>query len=164
VTRVCVSVCLSAAACPNYCTDPGVPWGSGRGCPLVVHYWANLQSVHGLRCYGDITRTRKHPCTRYMSSSISCGFVVRQPVYKKINSKSTTNRKLYNKSATNPQHLDMSRCCTTNRRLQQVYNTSRTNRTSGVDFGLKYCALDNIVCALICADIARETELVSLET
>jgi len=26
--------------------------------PLVVHYWADLQSVHGLRCYGNITRTR----------------------------------------------------------------------------------------------------------
>jgi len=26
--------------------------------PLVVHYWAELQSMHGLRCYGNITRTR----------------------------------------------------------------------------------------------------------
>jgi len=24
---VCVSVCLSAAACPHYCTDPDVTWG-----------------------------------------------------------------------------------------------------------------------------------------
>ena len=40
---VCVSVCLSAAACLQYCTDPDVTWGSGRGCPLVVHYWADLQ-------------------------------------------------------------------------------------------------------------------------
>jgi len=47
-------VCLSAAACPHYCTDPDITWGSGRGCPLVVHYWADLQSVHGLlRCYGN---------------------------------------------------------------------------------------------------------------
>ena len=30
----------------------------GMGCPLVVHYWADLQSVHGLHCYGNITRTR----------------------------------------------------------------------------------------------------------
>jgi len=45
VTRVCVSVCLSAAVCPHYCTDPDVTWGSGRGCPLIVHYWADLQSV-----------------------------------------------------------------------------------------------------------------------
>ena len=55
---VCLSVCLSAAACLHYCTDPGVIWESGRGCPLVVHYSADLQFVHGLRCYGTITRTR----------------------------------------------------------------------------------------------------------
>jgi len=38
----------------------------GRGCnlgwygipQLVVRYWADLQSVHGLRCYGNVTRTR----------------------------------------------------------------------------------------------------------
>jgi len=60
VTHVCVclSACLSAAACPHYCTDPDVTLESGRGCPLVVHYWADLQSVHGLRCYGNIMRTR----------------------------------------------------------------------------------------------------------
>jgi len=27
---VCVSVCLSAAACPHYCTDRDVTWRSGR--------------------------------------------------------------------------------------------------------------------------------------
>ena len=53
--RLCV--CLSAAVCPHYCTEPDVTWGHGRGCPLVVHYWADLQSGHGLRCYGNITRT-----------------------------------------------------------------------------------------------------------
>jgi len=46
---VCLCVCLSA--------DPDVTWGRGRGSPLVVHYWADLQSVHGLRCYGNIKRT-----------------------------------------------------------------------------------------------------------
>ena len=50
-------VCLSAAVRPHYCMDPDVTWGRGRGCPLVVHYWADLQSVHRLRCYGNITRT-----------------------------------------------------------------------------------------------------------
>ena len=53
--RLCV--CLSAAACLHHCTDPDVTWGSGRGCPLVVHYRADLQSVHWLRCYGNVTRT-----------------------------------------------------------------------------------------------------------
>jgi len=27
-------------------------------CPLVMHYWAHLQLAYGLRCYGNITRTR----------------------------------------------------------------------------------------------------------
>jgi len=54
--RLCV--CLSVAACLHYCTDPDVTWGSGRGCPLVVHYWADLQTGHGLRCHGKIMRTR----------------------------------------------------------------------------------------------------------
>jgi len=64
VTRVCVSVCLSAAARPHYCTDPDVTWRSGRGCPLVVHYWADLHSGHGLRWCGNIMRTRN--ISRYM--------------------------------------------------------------------------------------------------
>jgi len=33
---VCVSVCLSAAACPRYCTDPDVTWESGRDAPSCV--------------------------------------------------------------------------------------------------------------------------------
>ena len=67
---VCLCVCLSAAACLHYCTDPDVTWGSGRGCPLVVHYWADLQSVHGLRCYGN-TRNAwplQARCTSYSNS------------------------------------------------------------------------------------------------
>jgi len=59
---VCLSVCLtvrlSAAACLHYCTDQDVTWRSGRECPLVVHYWAGLQSVHGLRCYGNTMEMR----------------------------------------------------------------------------------------------------------
>ena len=66
VTRVCVCVCVCVcvSVCPRphahiiHCTDPDVTWRSGRGCPLVVHYWADLQSADGLRCYGNITRTR----------------------------------------------------------------------------------------------------------
>jgi len=49
--RLCV--CLSTAACLHYCTDLDVMWRNGRGCPLFVHYWTDLQSVHGLRCYGN---------------------------------------------------------------------------------------------------------------
>jgi len=55
---LCVTVCLSVAACTNYCMDPDVIWGNGRECPLVVQYWADLQSVHGFRCYDNIGRTQ----------------------------------------------------------------------------------------------------------
>ena len=60
VARVCVclSVCLSAAACLYYYTDPVLPSGSGRRCPLVVHYWADLQKVHELLCYGNCMKIR----------------------------------------------------------------------------------------------------------
>jgi len=54
VTAVCVFVWLSLAAFSHYCTDPYVTWGNGRRCPVVVHYWADLQSVHGFRCYDNI--------------------------------------------------------------------------------------------------------------
>jgi len=47
---VCVSVCLSVRGrMATLLHGPGCNLGSGRGCPLVVHYWADLQSVHGLR-------------------------------------------------------------------------------------------------------------------
>ena len=41
--EMCLSVCLSLAIFPHYCT-----------CPLVVHYWAHLQLVNGFRCYDNI--------------------------------------------------------------------------------------------------------------
>jgi len=56
VTRVCVSVCVSVRArMPTLLHGLGCNLGD---CPLVVHYWADLQSVHGLRCYGNIMWTR----------------------------------------------------------------------------------------------------------
>ena len=46
--------------------DPDVTWGNGRGCLLVVHYWADLQSVHGFRCCDNIAQTQNvsESCTR----------------------------------------------------------------------------------------------------
>jgi len=55
--RLCV--CLSLAAFPHYCTDPDASWENGRGCPVVVHYWAELQSVHGFHCYDNIAPNAK---------------------------------------------------------------------------------------------------------
>jgi len=52
---VCLSVC---SRMPTLLHGPGCNVGCGRGCPLVVHYWVDLQLVHRLRCYGNITRTR----------------------------------------------------------------------------------------------------------
>jgi len=52
------SVCLTVSGrTPTLLHDSDVTWGRGGGCPLVVHYWADLQSGHVLRCYGKITRT-----------------------------------------------------------------------------------------------------------
>jgi len=52
---VCVSVCLSVPRrISTLLHGPGCNLGHGRGCPLVVHYWADLQSVHGFRCYDNI--------------------------------------------------------------------------------------------------------------
>jgi len=48
-----LSVCLSLAAFPHYCTDPDVTWRNGRRCPLVVRCWADLQSMHEFRCYDN---------------------------------------------------------------------------------------------------------------
>ena len=51
---LCLCVCLSVTAFPHYCMDPDVSWGNGRGCPIVVHYCADLQSVHRFHCYDNI--------------------------------------------------------------------------------------------------------------
>ena len=58
---VCLCVCLSAAACLHYCTDLDVTWGIGRGCPLVVRCWSDLQLVHGLHCYGNTRNAWQSP-------------------------------------------------------------------------------------------------------
>jgi len=63
---VCLSVCLSVRGrTPTLLHGPRCNLGHGRGCPLVVHYWADLQSGHGLRCYGNITRTLVASIPRY---------------------------------------------------------------------------------------------------
>jgi len=68
--------CGHAHLCMCVC-GPGCNVGSGRGCPLVVHYWADLQSVHGLRCYGNITRTQN--VTEYMLVLAVCLVDILQP-------------------------------------------------------------------------------------
>jgi len=59
VMPVCLSVCLSLAAFPHYCMDLHVTWGNGRGCRLVVRYWAYLQSMHGFCCCDSMAPNAK---------------------------------------------------------------------------------------------------------
>ena len=54
--RLCVCICLSL--------DLSVPRRiptllHGPGC-TIVHYWADLQSVHGFHCYDNITPNAKY--------------------------------------------------------------------------------------------------------
>jgi len=60
VCLVCLSVCLSV---PRrifiLLHGPGCKLRNGKGCPVVVHYWADLQSVHGFRCYDNIVPNAK---------------------------------------------------------------------------------------------------------
>jgi len=43
---------------------------NGMGCPLAVHHWADLQSVHGSRCYDNIQHTdNAYSAKREMSAS-----------------------------------------------------------------------------------------------
>ena len=51
-----------------------------EGCPLVVHYWADLQSVHGFRCYDNIARTRN--VSECLYSSLSALEALRKALYK----------------------------------------------------------------------------------
>jgi len=75
-SRLCV--CLSLNTFPHYCTGPDVSWGNGRGCPVVVHYWADLQSVHGFRCYDNILPNVK--CQRVLPLALCLvNFSVRNP-------------------------------------------------------------------------------------
>ena len=51
--RLCVCLCLFVCRrIPTLLHD--VTSGNGRGCPLVVHYWADLQLMHGFHCCNNI--------------------------------------------------------------------------------------------------------------
>jgi len=60
--RLCVCVCVCLSVCrriPTLLHGPDVSWGNGTGCPLLVHNWADLQSIHGFRCYDNIAPNAK---------------------------------------------------------------------------------------------------------
>jgi len=65
VTRVCVCLCV----CPSPHSN-ATAWarmslrGNGRGFPLVVNYWTDLQLVHGFHCYDNMVLIAK--CQRVL--------------------------------------------------------------------------------------------------
>ena len=71
--------------------------GGMIGCPLVVHYWADLQSVHGFRCCDNIVPNAKCDVSEYLYSlcawfarlySTVLGSCVRKKWHKGINARS----------------------------------------------------------------------------
>jgi len=75
--RLCVclsvSVYLSLAAFPHYCMQPDSSLRGMLGeCPLVVHYWVDLQSVHEFRCYSAEREMSESACTRSMAGVFYC--------------------------------------------------------------------------------------------
>jgi len=70
--RLCICLCV----CPRphahataWTLDATWENGGGALCPLVMHYWADLQSVHGFRCYDSIGRM--HNVSKYLYSLYS---------------------------------------------------------------------------------------------
>ena len=63
--RLCVCVYVCPSPHSHTTSRPGCNLGDDRGgCPVVVHYWADLQSVHGFRCYDVIAPNAK--CQRVL--------------------------------------------------------------------------------------------------
>jgi len=73
-----VCVCLSVPRhIPTLLHGPGCNLGNGRGCPVVMHYWADLQLVHWFRCNDSIAPNAK--CQRVLVLALclvtGCGAV-----------------------------------------------------------------------------------------
>ena len=70
---VYVSVCLFVRRrMPTLLHGPRCNLGM-IGVPLVVHYWADLQSVHGFRCYDNIAPNAK--CQRVLVYLLYAWFI-----------------------------------------------------------------------------------------
>ena len=63
LNKNCLSVCVSLAAFPHCCTDLDVSWGM-VGVPSSCALRADLQSMHGFRCYNNIAPKAK--CQRML--------------------------------------------------------------------------------------------------
>jgi len=62
--QLCVCVAISPRRIPTLLHGLGYKLGNGRGCYIVVHYWADLQSVHEFRCCKNIAPNAK--CQRVL--------------------------------------------------------------------------------------------------
>jgi len=69
VTCVCVSVC---GRMPTLLHGPRRKLGSGRGCRIVVHYWADLELVHGFCCYGNTRNAWQSPAVIRQAHHTQC--------------------------------------------------------------------------------------------
>jgi len=67
---LCLCVCLSVPRhIPTLLHKPRCKLGNGREYPAVVHYWADLQSVHGFRWHDTIAPNAK--CQRLLVLALS---------------------------------------------------------------------------------------------
>jgi len=75
--RLCVGlhVCLylSLAEFPHYCKDRDVTWRMVGECPLLMHHWADLQSLYGFRCYDSHSANAKCQRVLVLVVCLICG-------------------------------------------------------------------------------------------
>jgi len=83
--RLCV--CLSVPRhIPTLLHGPGCNLGEWQAVPTVVHYWVDLQSVHGFRCYDNTARTRNvSECLYSLHAWLSCNQLHSVNVCKQMN-------------------------------------------------------------------------------
>ena len=66
-TRICLRLSVPRHI-STLLNGPGCNLGEWYGCPLVVHYWADLQSVQGFHCYDNTVPNAK--CQRVLVVSL----------------------------------------------------------------------------------------------
>jgi len=60
---------------PTLLHGPGCNLGNGKGVPLVVHYWADLQSVRWFRCYDNISPNAKCQLVLVIALCLVCTYL-----------------------------------------------------------------------------------------
>ena len=66
---------------PTLLHIPGCNLANGSGCPLVVHYWVDLQVVHEFCCCDSIARMRNvSECLYSLCARLSFLFIITETV------------------------------------------------------------------------------------